>query len=118
MTYTAEKTEIINITCPRCNGRGTLPEFAHIKGGACFLCGGAKTINSTFKYQADRKFKPPIVEFIKAANHNCKDAIQVWFDSKYGYGAQIIETVNEENKLEMRELWKFFKNNGAIMQTR
>jgi hypothetical protein len=24
--------------CNRCGGRGFLPSFAHIKGGACFAC--------------------------------------------------------------------------------
>ena len=118
MTYTAEKTEIINITCPKCNGRGVLQEFSHIKSGSCFLCGGAKNINSTHKFQQKKKLKAPIVEFIKAANDRCSDAIEVWFDGKYGYGSQIFERITEDNKLEMRELWMFFKNNGAIMQAR
>jgi hypothetical protein len=26
--------------CPRCGGSGYLPEFSHVQGGVCFLCGG------------------------------------------------------------------------------
>lgn len=25
--------------CPKCAGRGRLPQFQHIKGGECFACG-------------------------------------------------------------------------------
>jgi hypothetical protein len=30
--------------CPRCNGRGIMPEFMHIAKGICFLCFGNKKI--------------------------------------------------------------------------
>jgi len=30
--------------CPRCNGRGIMPEFMHIAKGVCFLCFGNKKI--------------------------------------------------------------------------
>ncbi len=26
--------------CPRCGGGGYLPQFSHVEGGVCFLCGG------------------------------------------------------------------------------
>jgi len=26
--------------CPRCGGSGYLPQFSHVAGGVCFLCGG------------------------------------------------------------------------------
>lgn len=26
--------------CPKCNGRGYLPEFHYVENGVCFLCGG------------------------------------------------------------------------------
>ena len=27
-------------SCPRCNGRGIVAGFEHVKGGTCFRCGG------------------------------------------------------------------------------
>lgn len=30
-------------TCPRCDGRGTIPAFRHINHGICLLCNGAGT---------------------------------------------------------------------------
>lgn len=26
--------------CPRCNGRGRIPQYRHVEGGICFLCYG------------------------------------------------------------------------------
>lgn len=28
-------------TCGRCHGTGHFPQFAHIRGGACFNCNGS-----------------------------------------------------------------------------
>jgi hypothetical protein len=28
-------------TCPRCDGEGQIKEYAHIRGGLCFLCSGS-----------------------------------------------------------------------------
>lgn len=33
-----------SITCPRCQGRGQLPEFRHVEAGVCFRCRGARVI--------------------------------------------------------------------------
>ena len=39
----AERATIARATvanaCPKCAGRGYLPQFAHHKGGECFACG-------------------------------------------------------------------------------
>ena len=32
------------IPCPRCQGRGDMPQFAHIAMGVCFKCKGTTTI--------------------------------------------------------------------------
>ena len=34
----AARAKIEN-ACPRCSGRGYLPQFQHRKGGECFACG-------------------------------------------------------------------------------
>lgn len=26
--------------CPKCGGRGHIPEYAHVSGGSCFACSG------------------------------------------------------------------------------
>jgi hypothetical protein len=31
--------------CPRCGGRGYLPQFQHRKGGECFACGSTGVFN-------------------------------------------------------------------------
>ncbi len=31
-------------SCPRCGGTGYLPEFSHVAGGTCFLCGGGSML--------------------------------------------------------------------------
>jgi len=37
-------------SCPRCGGTGYLPQFSHVAGGVCFLCGGSRTVdNSSFE---------------------------------------------------------------------
>ena len=36
----AARAKIEN-ACPKCAGRGNLPQFQHLKGGECFLCGGS-----------------------------------------------------------------------------
>lgn len=37
---TSEQTE--KVTCSRCNGTGYLSQYAHVEGGICFKCRGAK----------------------------------------------------------------------------
>ena len=37
----ARLAERAALRCPRCMGEGRLPQFAHRKGGECFLCGGS-----------------------------------------------------------------------------
>lgn len=32
-------------TCPRCDGTGTISEYAHIQDGQCFKCNGTGAIN-------------------------------------------------------------------------
>lgn len=32
--------------CPRCSGRGYLPQYKHVQGGVCFRCGGDGEHNS------------------------------------------------------------------------
>ena len=47
MTATPTRTATnrpADIECPKCFGVGTFRIWAHIHGGACFLCGGAKTV--------------------------------------------------------------------------
>ena len=34
-------------SCTRCGGTGYLPQFSHVAGGVCFLCGGSRTIDSS-----------------------------------------------------------------------
>jgi Ribonuclease G/E len=34
--------------CPRCRGKGILPEFAHVQHGVCFKCWGKKKLEKTF----------------------------------------------------------------------
>ncbi|MEA3339209.1 MAG: hypothetical protein U9R15_04520 [Chloroflexota bacterium] len=38
---------IKTITCPRCDGQGTIAEFAHIDNGLCYLCNGIGSIEIT-----------------------------------------------------------------------
>ena len=63
------------ITCPRCNGLGTLPMFAHVDSGICYLCLGTGTIDITdgekwsvyeVPMESDRDFdtKGSIVRFL------------------------------------------------------
>ena len=33
-------------TCPKCNGKGILNGFLHIKDGVCFCCGGSGKVKS------------------------------------------------------------------------
>lgn len=50
------------ITCPRCDGSGHIGEYAMIRDGVCFKCGGSGKIN------APRARKPtPKQEAAKAA---------------------------------------------------
>jgi len=35
------------ISCSRCGGSGHLPQYNHVSGGVCFLCGGSGAINSS-----------------------------------------------------------------------
>jgi hypothetical protein len=32
--------DYIETNCPRCCGKGYIPQFQHMKGGECFSCGG------------------------------------------------------------------------------
>ena len=35
--------------CPKCGGSGYLPQFSHVAGGVCFLCGGGSVGYSNFE---------------------------------------------------------------------
>ncbi len=35
------------MSCSRCGGSGNLPQYNHVSGGVCFLCGGSGAINSS-----------------------------------------------------------------------
>ena len=45
--------------CPRCGGSGNLPQFSHVAGGVCFLCGGDGDVGySDFEdFDSDDYFK-------------------------------------------------------------
>ncbi len=86
-------------TCPRCDGTGTLSEYAHIRDGQCFKCNGTGTIN--YRKPATKK-----VNVIKEANRQqmilCRQALdnkvmamdKVWnsprmtVDKNHPYAAQ------------------------------
>lgn len=38
---TTPARDALPVTCPRCNGKGAIPHFAHVEDGRCFLCEGA-----------------------------------------------------------------------------
>ena len=106
----------IKFECPRCSGKGWLPEFRHIKNGTCFLCNGNKTIKVGSQLNLGKGRKPRVA--FKKANTEYKvgEAIEVWFDGKYGYVKEFVMYINEGNRQELRDLWKCLKDNGAIMQ--
>lgn len=37
--------------CPRCGGSGYLPEYSHVEGGVCFLCGGGEPTSEREEYR-------------------------------------------------------------------
>lgn len=111
------KTQNCNeFECPRCSGKGWLPEFRHIKNGTCFLCNGNKTIKVGSQLNLGKGRKPKVV--FKKANteYRVAETIEVWFDGKYGYVQEFVMYINDGNRQELRDLWKCLKDNGAIMQ--
>ena len=113
--------------CPRCESKGYLPEFSHIQGGVCFLCSGQKKINRNTQYNRKGKI---ICEFTKGHTriyddvpspnttpHEWKmiyrEVLTFSFDGgNRWYGGWYI---TDENRLAMRGLWKWFKQQGSQM---
>lgn len=106
--------------CPRCEGKGKIAEFRHIKGGICFLCNGAKKINKTVKYNRKGNL---ICQFTKGHVTNWypdkgtireyREVISFSFDGGRRFDGGFF--VTDENKEERRDLWRWFKNQGAEM---
>jgi len=44
---TFKSSGLASCSCPRCGGGGYLPEFSHVAGGICFLCGGDGDVGSS-----------------------------------------------------------------------
>lgn len=42
-------------TCPRCNGKGTIKEYGHIRGGVCFKCSGKGKVNHRPRARVSRE---------------------------------------------------------------
>lgn len=42
--YLDEVSPLVRMKCERCNGTGTIGVFAHVAGGECFVCHGARTV--------------------------------------------------------------------------
>lgn len=42
--------------CPRCDGKGHIPFFNHVRGGVCFQCCGAGKVAQKTPPQKARKF--------------------------------------------------------------
>lgn len=105
--------------CPRCSGQGYIQAFSHIKGGVCFLCGGAKVIEINRQYTKKDKI---VCRFVKGHCHqydenwklvwHYREAISVSFDGGYNFQGNMI---TDENKQQMRSLWLWCKQNNAEM---
>lgn len=123
---TQQKT--IELTCPRCDGRGILDEFSHIASGRCFLCGGSKKISSTTKYprkaetakyeQGVSKFKLQKLNGMVVNKVEKFERISILWGWQ-GDGATIMSVIEltEANKPEMRTLWRWLQENGFKLTT-
>jgi len=40
-------TQTGSVTCPKCDGARYIRAFAHVVGGACFLCGATGTVDAS-----------------------------------------------------------------------
>lgn len=122
------KTVNEHIECPRCLGKGWLPEFRHVKGGICFLCGGAKVITPRSKgnaktmelyvIQGTVNMYHPVVKgaYVK----KFRTALVVSFDGGRSRmsvpGLPVIEGKREKNDPELqrfRQFWRWVKDNGG-----
>lgn len=106
--------------CPRCNGKGFIPEFRHIKDGTCFLCCGAKKIAFNTKNNAVVQKKTQVVfkryeAYKTGVGMVTVEAIEVWMNSKIGMQSVGGGYINDENREEYRLMWSYFKANGAEM---
>ncbi len=97
--------------CPRCDGKGCIPEFRHIAGGRCFLCAGNKTINMKVKTVKVVEKKTQVVF------RSCEvyQAIDIWMTGRFGLEVVYSRYITNENREELRALWAWFKSNGAEM---
>jgi len=53
--------------CPRCGGRGDIPQYAHVAGGVCFLCMGSgeitgESVRDSFFFTGGTIENPPSTE--------------------------------------------------------
>lgn len=142
---TTTQTKIDSVfTCPRCDGKGWLPEFRHIKNGDCFLCGGAKVITSNRKFKADkfscsyskiRLEKRLSARGWVAYQKECAKAMPHWqnlkveeyqpgfYNVSYEFERMDVEGKNmdmslfitDSNRQEMSNFWTWLKGNGCKM---
>lgn len=108
--------------CPRCNGKGHLPEFRHVKNGVCFLCAGEKTISLKKRYPKKDAIVCTVLKgmcsqytdntFTKL-EYVYREAINISFDG--GVTVLFAKLIDDSNRSEMRAVWKWAKDNGATM---
>lgn len=97
--------------CPRCDGRGHINEFRHIKNGVCFLCAGAKVIEMKAPSKKVIEKKTQVV-LIRC---HAYEMIEVWMNGTRGLESVFCRYINDGNRDELRRLWAWFRANGAKM---
>ena len=68
--------EVKKLDCERCDAKGYLEAFKHIKGGVCYACGGAKHVWKMVKVETPAKSQQaaPKAKEITVNGEQC----QVW----------------------------------------
>lgn len=57
------------LTCPKCDGSGSIPGYAHVAQGVCFCCGGSGVVRSTpaRMRSAEQRQRAALLETLPAA---------------------------------------------------
>lgn len=116
------------LECPRCDGKGRLEAFSHIRSGLCFLCAGAKTVNLSDKIKTSKDertvtYKKGETEY---RERNSKTGLVKWKTDYYEYiridwgskneGENTSDLViNDGNREHLRSVWSWLKQNNFKM---